>query len=150
MQSNFTCALKAAFPVLILFLLLGFTAESLQNKKVCFSNVCINVEVADTDASRQKGLMFRKELPEDRGMLFIFESEDKQFFYMKNMNFSLDVLWLDAGKKIVGIKKNFQPAPAGVGSSKTIASQRPALYVLEVNSGFCDKYKVQAGEVLSF
>ncbi len=150
MQRYFTSAVKAILPVFILFLLFGFTVEGLKNKKVCFSSVCINAEVVDTDADRQKGLMFRKGLSWDMGMLFVFDHEAEQFFHMKNMSFPLDILWLDSGKKIVGIKKNFQPANPKEESPKTIASRAPALYVLEVNSGFCDKYQVQVGDKVSF
>jgi len=94
--------------------------------------------------------MFRTGLARERGMLFVFEREARQFFYMKNMNFPLDILWLNADKKIVGIKKDFEPALSTERNPRAFASRSPALYVLEVNSGFCDKYQVRTGDVVNF
>ena len=142
--------IKAVIPLIIFLLLSGFTTERLKEIKVCFSNVCIRAEVADSGALRERGLMFRRELPRDAGMLFIFEREERQFFYMKNMNFPLDILWIDAGKKIVGMKKDFQPASAGEESPQSFSPDSPALYVLEVCSGFCDKYQVRIGDKVGF
>lgn len=94
--------------------------------------------------------MFRKSLAQGQGMLFIFERLERQFFYMKNMNFPLDILWLDAHKKIVGIVKYFQPEPPNDQENRALAPLAPALYALEVNAGFCDKYKLQVGDKVGF
>src|SRR3989338_8541055 len=78
-------------------------------KHVCLKDICIEAEIADTDSKRQMGLMFRESLSDNQGMFFIFENEARHGFWMKNMQFPLDILWIDKDKKIADIRTNVQP-----------------------------------------
>lgn len=103
----------------------------------------VKVEIAKTEEERVLGLMFRHSIPEDRGMLFIFEKEDFQSFWMKNCFFPLDLIFIDKNGKIVDIKENFQPCKED--PCPTYKSKEKALYVLEVQGGFCRKNNITTG-----
>jgi uncharacterized membrane protein (UPF0127 family) len=103
------------------------------------------VEVADTAASREYGLMFRKHLDEDAGMIFVFKAPQHQEFWMKNTIIPLDMIFVDSTGKIIGVVRNAQPF------SETIDSvDGDSQYVLEVNGGFCDRHGVKPGDTLRF
>jgi len=105
----------------------------------------IDVEIAENDAERQKGLMFRPYLSDSVGMLFIFNEAEPQSFWMKNTQISLDIIYVDANKKIVSIQKNAKPY-----SEDGLPSFGAAKYVVEVNGGYCDKYDIQVGDQIVF
>ena len=108
-------------------------------------NVVLDVEIADTDATRARGLMFREQLPYNQGMIFVFEEEQIASMWMLNMQFSLDVIWFDGNGNIVHIEKNTQPCKSAL---ETVActfqngNEEKAKYVLEVTAGFVDKFKI--------
>lgn len=101
----------------------------------------IDIEIADNDYERQLGLMNRKSMEQNQGMLFIFPSERYQSFWMLNTLFSLDILFVNQNKEIVTIHKNTKPL-----SSQSYPSSKPALYVLEVVAGFTDIYNINEGD----
>jgi uncharacterized membrane protein (UPF0127 family) len=105
----------------------------------------IDVEIAETDDARHLGLMFREGMTEDQGMLFIFQNEEEQGFYMKNTVMPLDIIFVNSKKQIVKIHKNTQPL-----SEKDLPSVKPALYVVEVIAGFTDKYKIKEGSYIDW
>jgi uncharacterized membrane protein (UPF0127 family) len=115
-------------------------------KRVCFSDVCVEAQVSETDAQRNLGLMFRDYLPAQEGMLFIFPAEDKYSFWMKNMKFSLDMIWIDSNKKIVDIKTDIPPC---LDLCENYTPGFKAMYVLEVNAGFVKKYSIGVGDTVS-
>lgn len=100
----------------------------------------IDVEIADNDDARHLGLMYREGMKEDEGMLFIFPKEEEQSFYMRNTVLSLDIIFVNAKKQIVKIHKGTTPF-----SEKSLPSDKPSLYVIEVNSGFAEKFRVREG-----
>lgn len=91
--------------------------------------------------------MFRSSLSGNGGMFFIFEKEGSYNFWMKNMNFALDIIWIDADKKIVDIRENNQPCKE---SCKSLIPAGQAKYALEVNAGFIKKNKIKIGEQVNF
>ena len=91
----------------------------------------INIEIADDDAQRGQGLMFRSSMKENEGMLFIFEYSALQSFWMKNTIISLDIIFVDENGRIVTIHSNTQPY-----SESPIPSFKNAKYVVEVNAGY--------------
>ena len=105
----------------------------------------IDVEIADTDEKRFLGLMFREQMEENQGMLFIFDKEELQEFYMKNTLIPLDIIFVDAKKKIIKIHKNAKPL-----DESDLQSVKPCLYVVEVNGGFMDKYKIKEGDYIDW
>lgn len=102
----------------------------------------IDIEIADNDYERQLGLMNRKSMEEMQGMLFIFPEERIQSFWMLNTLFSLDILFINSQKEIVTIHKNTIP----LSTKESYRSTEPAIYVLEVNAGFCDKHNIKLGD----
>ncbi len=107
--------------------------------------VKINIEIADTDADRQQGLMNRSFMSNERGMLFVFVKEEPQGFWMRNTIIPLDIIYVNSNKEIVSIAENTQPY-----SETSIPSKRPAIYVVEVNAGFCAQYSITAGFKINF
>lgn len=105
------------------------------------------VEIADTDARRERGLMFRDHLPADAGMLFLFDEEEPRAFWMKNCRIALDILYFDAGLRLVGQALEVPPCSLG-NNCPAYPSGAPARYVLEVNPGTARKLGVQLGDVL--
>lgn len=105
----------------------------------------IDIEVADDNAEREQGLMYRETMAENNGMLFLMETEETQAFWMKNTILPLDILFVDANHRIVSIHTNCKPY-----SLDQIVSAKPALYVVEVNNGYTTKYGIKAGDLISF
>ncbi len=105
----------------------------------------IKVEIADTDATREKGLMYRHSMKEDNGMLFIFDEERRQAFWMKNTHIPLDIIFVNANFEIVHIAYNTTPY-----SLDQIPSFEYAQYVVEVNAGFCKKYDVKVDGKIAY
>lgn len=105
----------------------------------------VNVEVADNFQERAQGLMNRESLPENAGMLFVFESEGNYPFWMMNMKFNLDMIWIDSDGRVVYVAKS---VPTCTASCKAIDPNINAKYVLEVDAGFADKHKVVEGSFI--
>lgn len=106
------------------------------------------VEIADDDASRTRGLMFRDDLPRDRGMLFIFEREQPLAFWMRNTYIPLDILYFDNQRRLVSMAQRVPPCRSG--QCPNYPSARPARYTLELASGRAAELGVKAGDELRF
>lgn len=105
----------------------------------------INLEIADTEYERQLGLMNRKEMKENEGMLFIFSRPDYQSFWMRNTLISLDMIFVNDRKQIVTIHKNTK-----ILTDESYPSSQPALYVVEVLTGFTDRHNIQVGDKINW
>lgn len=105
----------------------------------------IDIEVADNVTLRARGLMYRKSIPDNSGMIFIFDVEDYQGFWMKNTYIALDILFVNANKEIVTIHTNTTPM-----SDRNYESTKPAMYVVEVNAGYCIQNGIKEGDFISF
>ena len=111
-------------------------------------HISVSVEIADNPYSWSKGLMFRKSLSADSGMLFVFPDEKPRAFWMKNTLIPLDMIFISADKRIVSIQKNAVPCKTFVCPS--YVSEGKAMYVLEVNAGFVDAHAISAGDQVEF
>jgi uncharacterized membrane protein (UPF0127 family) len=102
----------------------------------------IFVSIADTQALREKGLGGRASLSPNEGMLFLFPTQGKYAFWMKDMRFAIDILWLANDGTIIYIKDNVSPHtyPA------TFVPSSPARYVLELPAGYAAAHDVKVGE----
>ena len=107
--------------------------------------VSFQVEIAATPEKREVGLMYRRDMPPDRGMLFIFPGERINSFWMKNTPIPLDMIFISGERKIVGIVHETAPFSLE-GRSVSVPSQ----YVLEINSGLSRRYGFKAGDVVRF
>lgn len=105
----------------------------------------LDIEIADTDSSRNRGLMQRDGLPEDSGMWFIFDQETEQGFWMANTRLALDLIFVRSDGTIQSISKYIQPM-----RTETIPSNGPAQYVLEVEAGYSDSKGILEGDVVAF
>lgn len=103
------------------------------------------IELATTPAEHVKGLSDRKEIG-STGLLFIFPNTDKHGIWMKDMQFSIDILWLDKDYKVIHIEKNVSP----ITFPKIFYPPTPSKYVFEADSGFVSKYKIEVGQKLDF
>ena len=115
--------------------------------RACFKERCFDVALAQNAIERIKGLMFQKSLEQNKGMLFLFDKEEKHYFWMKNTFIPLDIIWLNKDKKVVFISENNQPCKWYYCSS--IKPTVEAKYVLEVNSGIVKKIELKVGDELS-
>lgn len=107
----------------------------------------IKVEIADTPFKQTMGLMYRKSLPKDQGMLFVFNNSQRRFFWMKNTFISLDIVWIDEDLNITGVRSNAQPCKKDT-ICKTYASDGIVKYVLEINAGMTRDFGISSNTKL--
>jgi len=101
----------------------------------------IAIEIAEDDLERERGLMWRRNMEADQGMLFIMERSEPQSFWMLNTFLSLDIIFVDEQRRIVSIAANTKPE-----SLAPVRSTGPARYVVEVLGGFCAERGIEAGD----
>lgn len=106
----------------------------------------IAVEVAETDATREHGLMDRTQVPEDHGMLFVFQDDQPRVFWMKNTKIPLDMLFFDADRRLISVQHDARPCTAD--PCPGYPSGAPARYVLELDAGQADKIGASPGDLL--
>lgn len=105
------------------------------------------IEIADDDAERQRGLMFRDSLDANRGMLFIHDHEEPQAYWMKNTKIALDILFFDSTGTLVSQQRDVPPCTLG-NNCPSYPSDAPARYVLELNAGQAERLKLKTGDKL--
>ncbi len=135
---------------LFLFILIGLglagckqeIKTDLPTVKLTLRQHTITVEVANKEATRMTGLMFRSSLPEDQGMLFVFPDDTVRAFWMKNTEIPLSIAYIDDQGKI----ENILEMPPYTEDS--FYSQGPAKYALEMNKGWFSRYNLQAGDLV--
>ncbi|MGV8944467.1 DUF192 domain-containing protein [Thermomonas sp.] len=107
------------------------------------------IEIADDDAERARGLMFRDAMAADRGMLFIHDRQEPQAYWMKNTRIALDILYFDDDRKLVSQQRDVPPCSLGDGCPP-YPSNAPARYVLELNAGEAARIKLEDGAQMTF
>jgi len=105
----------------------------------------IDIQIAKTEFDRELGLMYRKNMDESQGMLFIFPDSQVRNFWMRNTLIPLDMLFINDSKIVLNIAKNTTPY-----SDMSYSSAGPAKYVLEVNGGFTDRHNITKGAIVSW
>lgn len=105
----------------------------------------LDIEIADSDYETQTGLMYREEMYDNQGMLFVFNNEALHSFYMKNTEIPLDLVFIQSNLKVGSITENAQPL-----DETGISSRVPVQYVLEVNAGLAKKWGLQVGDSIAF
>jgi uncharacterized membrane protein (UPF0127 family) len=133
---------------IITLLLSGCVKKEIVEIQTMEKNISIKVEVADTDLKRERGLMFRKKLGENDGMLFVFDDEKYVTFWMKNTLIPLDIIFISSNGTINEIKENVQPCLAD--PCELYPSVNPSKYVLEVNANFSKKNGISVGDSVKF
>lgn len=104
----------------------------------------LEVQIADTEARRVRGLMFQNQLPYDQGMIFVFNESGIYSLWMLNMQFSLDMIWFDENGNVVHIEQNIPPCKSAteIMACQSIVPSGEAKYILEVTSGFVNEYGI--------
>ena len=148
------CIKWVLFILLVFFLSLNFfdsknieEPQPIQNvKHVKIGGVSVAVELALNPASQAQGLSGRNQLGKNEGMLFVFDRPDQYAFWMKDMNFPIDIIWIGEDLQIVYIKKNAAPESY----PETFTPEIKAKYVLEVISGFSEKNNLKERDRVLF
>jgi uncharacterized membrane protein (UPF0127 family) len=125
------------------------TIEKLKTQKIWVGNKLVTAEIADTPDSRERGLMYRKSMPAQDGMLFVFETPQPMAFWMKNTLIPLSIGYFGADKKLIDLYE-MSPAVIGEVHPKTYPSRGIALYALEMNKGWFEKHQILPGAELRF
>lgn len=121
------------------------TPFSSETASVTIDGHPVDAEIADTGELRERGLSYRDDLGADDGMLFVYQTPSPRSFWMFEMRFCLDILWITDGE-LVGAAENACPAAAPGDDIPTFRSPEPVQYVLEVNAGWMAEHDVRAGD----
>ena len=141
---------------IILFSGISFGSLACENIKFFKNNIFLksesnnkiftfNVKIADTKAKRETGLKCKKHLDENEGMLFVWKLEDKRYFWMKDTNLFLDIIFINSNLEIVDIFFNAKP-----NNIMTITSNKKVKFVLELRAGVFKKNNLDIGDKLFF
>jgi uncharacterized membrane protein (UPF0127 family) len=117
------------------------------DKAVSIGSEKIQAETAKTPAERQKGLGGRVCIEPDKGMLFVFDHPGHYAFWMKDMNFPIDIIWLDSSHQVVGLETNVKPSTY---PDRFANKQKLAQYVLELKAGRADNLRIGLGTAVNF
>ena len=143
--------------IIIMFILVAFFNQPSVNivnnydtnssKLILPNGNVVAVEIADTFKQRSKGLSGRDNLNADSAMLFVFNEESYYSFWMPDMNFPIDIVWLDSEYRVVDVAKNIKPMPELARNDlPTYINKEPAMYVIEFNAGFFDLNNLALGQ----
>jgi hypothetical protein len=142
MRHALACGLLLAVPPASLLAKPGAATLKLPSGRV------LQAEVMVEDQDRQMGLMFRPSLPEDRGMLFVFDGAEFHGIWMKNCRFPIDIVWLDDRRQVVHVAERVPPCAAD--PCPVYTPLRRASYVIEMNAGQARRERVAVGAVIDF
>ena len=144
--------LKFIFAIVFLIIIFFLSSQAIRLyrpaniKMVTIAGQRIVVDVALDDEGRQRGLGGRASIADDEGMLFVFDQPDKYSFWMKDMNFPIDIIWIGENMQVVAVKKNALPELY----PETYEPDQDAKYVLEVVASFAEKNNLKEGDKVEF
>ena len=133
----------ALLTIALIFFIISSPQKNNDNT-VCFEGSCVEVELATTPEEMTIGLMNRTSLPENMGMLFIFNEEGVHKLWMKKTLIPLDMIWLDENGKIIYFERNAQPCY--VPTCSAFGPESGSKYELEVNAGYIERHKINVGD----
>lgn len=133
-----------AVGIIAIVLLTIFPKKSVVSLQV--NNQSFQLQVANTSSEQQTGLSYRKSLPKNQGMLFVFASSQVECFWMKGMEFPLDIIWLNSTKQVVRIAADVSPATY----PHSFCPLTPAQYVIELNAGEVADTDIRLTQTLRF
>lgn len=105
----------------------------------------LNIEIADNEYETETGLMYRQDMAENQGMLFVFPDQAMHSFYMKNTEFPLDIIFIKSDMSVASFQENAQAL-----SEASLPSKVPVQYVLEVNAGLVEKWGLKVGDKIEY
>lgn len=106
----------------------------------------VKVSIADTPKSRERGLSGQAGLGRDEGMLFVFPEDGRHSFWMKDMRFPIDIVWLSADGRVITIAPDVSPDTY----PRSFVPAAPARYVVELPAGFAETYNLKVGDIVRF
>jgi uncharacterized membrane protein (UPF0127 family) len=124
-------------------------ANGYRQLNVSVNNQTLIADIAATNEQRTKGLAVKDSLAENQAMLFVFENEAEHTFWMKDMKFPIDIIWMDANKTVIHVEHNLQPCSTMI-LCTTYKASGNSLYVLETVSGFAQKHGITKGTHIDF
>jgi len=118
---------------------------------ILVDDIPLEVQIADSEPRRVRGLMFQDQLPLDQGMIFVFDDPGLYSLWMLNMQFSLDMIWFDQDGNVVHIEKDVPPCKTvlELTTCQSVVPDAEALYVLEVTAGFIEQNNITADSKLT-
>ena len=133
--------------ILLIFLYTIIQPTQIRKKsaEVKIGDNSITVEIADSPEKRSQGLSGRSSLPKNHGMLFVFNKAEKYHFWMKDMKFPIDIIWINDGG-VVAITSHANPEIYNDNSLTTYKPKEPAQYVLEVNANYTLENNIKVGD----
>lgn len=155
MKFKFSLNIFFIWILIIIFLIAGFYfiknnfSNNLEINKIQYVKIAgktLKVDLALTSEAKEKGLSGKEKLKEDESMLFVFNHTGQYSFWMKDMNFPIDIIWIDENFRVVYIKENAQPESY----PEAFVSNKGARYVLEVFSSFSEKNNLKEGDKVEF
>jgi uncharacterized membrane protein (UPF0127 family) len=111
-------------------------------QRAVIGETAISLDIADTEPTRIQGLSGRKSMPKNHAMLFVFDEISQHGIWMKDMNFALDIVWLNEYSEVIHIERNVTPETF----PKTFGPQKQSKYVLEFNAGFTSRNGIKVGD----
>lgn len=123
-----------------------FAKMSNDKSYIVIGETVLRAEIVDEPLERSRGLSGRDEIKATEGMLFVWEKPDKYGIWMKEMNFPIDIIWIDEKSEVIYMKKNALPESY----PEIFYPDKPAKYVLEVYSGFIEDHGIKNGDLLNF
>lgn len=138
--------MKKVIFLIVIVLFLFFPSKNPKEENIFIENIAmgdsvIKVEIAISEEEKKRGLSGRKFLPENQGLLFVFDKSGFYSFWMKDMNFPIDIVWLGNNLEIIDMGENLGPETY----PQTFFPQRPAKFVLEVNAGWIKRHNIKLG-----
>ena len=135
------------FGIFIIFaIIIAYLSAITYKSKVIVNGKVFEVQVADTNYLLEKGLSGHVPLSDNQGMFFVFNKPDKYGFWMKDMKFSIDIIWIDSNFQIIHIEKSVKPDTY----PKVFYPSSSAQYVLEILAGQSDKVNLKIGDSVKF
>lgn len=122
--------------------------QEAEKDQVCFKNNCFDVEIVSSPEEIQRGLMFRKSLSPNKGMLFVFPDNTIHHFWMKNTLIPLDMIWLDTTKNVLHVEHNVPPCQTD--PCPSYGHNQSSMYVLEINAGESARRPIKVGDSAEF
>ena len=134
------------FSLFILLIVFFFFVSQTEKeiKSACINEKCFSVEIADENSERVSGLSNRDSLNENQAMLFIFKEETIPNFWMKDMKFPIDIIWIDENLEISGIQKNLSPCEEDF--CPTFKPKKKIKYALEINAELSEEFNLEIGD----
>ena len=152
--------LRVCAAVLALYVALGLSAQERVIPKVSprAANTMVmlpdgstvHVELAKTDAEREYGLMDRTALPQGRGMLFVHPQPGRYAYWMYHCKIGLDIVWMDAGRRIVELSPDTPPCRGKAESCTSYGGHETSVYVLELPVGSIQQHGLKPGQIVNF